>query len=48
MHHRDSNRYVDVLNDLIEGHNNTPDSRHSGVPDKIGDGDDVQRLDTEV
>ena len=45
MEHRDNNRYVDVLNDLIEGYNNTPHSRHGGVPVNIGDNDDdVQRL----
>ena len=44
MEHRENNRYIDVLNDLIEGYNNTPHSRHCGVPANIGDGDDEQRL----
>ena len=42
--HRDSNRYVDVLDDLVDGYNNTPHSGHGRVPAKIGGGDDVQRL----
>ena len=37
MEHRNKNRYVDVLYDLIEGYNNTPHSRHSGVAVNIGD-----------
>ena len=44
IEHGDSNRYFDVLTDLVEGYNNTSHSRHDGVPDKIGDVDDVQRL----
>ena len=44
MEHRNVNRYVDVLTDLVEGNNNIPHSRPDGMPDKIGDGDDVQRL----
>ena len=44
MEHRDSNRYVDILDDLVEGYNNTPHNRHGWVPAHTGDGDDVQRL----
>ena len=44
IEHRNINSYVDVLTDLVEGYSNTPCSRHNGVPDKIGDGDDVQRF----
>ena len=44
MEHRDSNRYVDVLDELVDIYNNTPHSRHGWVPANTGDGDDVQRL----
>ena len=44
MEHRNNNRYVDVIEDLLEGYNNTPHSRHGGVPASIGDKGDMQRL----
>ena len=44
MEHRDSNRYVDVLDELVDIYNNTPHSRHGWVSANTGDGDDVQRL----
>ena len=50
MEHRNNNRYVDVIDDLIVGYNNTPHSRHGGVPASVGDKGDryAETVDTEV
>ena len=44
MEHRDSTRYVDVLDEIVDSYNKTPHSRHGWVPADTGDDDDVQRL----